>query len=458
MSVRFVTTSDGVRIAYFDYGGDKPPLLWTPGWVSHIELETSHPHAAPFYRRFAANHRLVHFDGRGTGLSDRDVTDVSLEARLRDMEAVIEGVGLETFDMFAWSFWGPVGIVYAAEHPERVRRLALYATFARFVSDKPELAQALLALIRAQWSIGSRTITEFVHPAAHHHDIEVEFAEYFRRSASGEIAAMILEEGFFRTDVSEYLPRLTMPTAVLHRVDDNAISPEAGRQLARGIPGARFIPLAGNVHVPWHGDTDAFVDALEGFFGMTPAAAPSAAAPDRPQQPAQAGTLSTLLFTDIAESTTFTQRLGDAQAQEVVRAHDTIVREAVRAHGGFEVKHTGDGIMASFPTASGALECAIDIQRALASRAEGGDSAEPLRVRIGVNAGEPVAEGDDLFGTAVQLARRICDAGDGGEILVSDVVRQLAAGKGFLFADRGVMALKGFEDPVRVYELRWREP
>jgi class 3 adenylate cyclase/pimeloyl-ACP methyl ester carboxylesterase len=457
MAVQFVTTSDGVRIAYLDYGGDKPPLVWTPGWVSHIDLEDSHPHAAPFYQRFAANHRLIHFDGRGTGLSDRDVTDLSLEARLRDMEAVIDGVGLDTFDLFAWSFWGPVGIVYAAQHPERVRRLALYATFARFMSDRPELGQALLALIRAEWSIGSRTITEFVHPAPHHHDIDIEFAEYFRRSASGEAAAAILEESFVSIDVSDYLPRLTMPTAVLHRVGDNAVTPEAGRQLARGIPGARFLPLPGNVHVPWHGDTDAFVDALEGFFGVAPAAAPGTVAPDQPQQPAQAGTLSTLLFTDIAESTTFTQRLGDAQAQEVVRAHDVIVREALRPHGGVEVKHTGDGIMAAFPTASGALECAIAIQQAIASRAQADGSAEPLRVRIGVNAGEPVAEGTDLFGTAVQLARRICDAGEGGEILVSDVVRQLAAGKGFLFADRGVMSLKGFEDPVRVYELRWRE-
>jgi class 3 adenylate cyclase/pimeloyl-ACP methyl ester carboxylesterase len=456
MSIQFVTTSDGVRIAYLDYGGDKPPLLWTPGWVSHVELEDSHPHAAPFYQRFAANHRLIHFDGRGTGLSDRDVTDVSLEARLRDIEAVVEGIGLQTFDLFAWSFWGPVGIVYAARNPERVDRLALYATFARFVSEKFELAQALLALIRAEWSIGSRTITEFVHPAPHHHDIDIEFAEYFRRSSSGDVAAAILEESFFRVDVSDYLSKLTMPVAVLHRVGDVAVSPEGGRQLARGIPGARFIPLPGNVHVPWHGDTEAFVEALEGFLGMTPAA-PLTTAAAAAQAAPPPGALSTLLFTDIADSTTLTQRLGDARAQELVRAHDAIVRAALRAHGGAEVKHTGDGIMASFPTASGALECAIDIQRAIASRIDGERPGEPLRVRIGVNAGEPVAEGDDLFGTAVQLARRICDAGQGAEILASDVVRQLAAGKGFLFADRGVMSLKGFEDPVRVYELRWRE-
>jgi adenylate cyclase len=169
---------------------------------------------------------------------------------------------------------------------------------------------------------------------------------------------------------------------------------------------------------------------------------------------APAGPVS-ILFTDITDSTALTQRLGDAKAQELVRAHNAIVREALRAHGGSEIKHTGDGIMASFSSSSSALECAIAIQRAVADRAD--DLGAPLGVHIGLNAGEPVAEENDLYGTSVQLARRICDQAGGGEVLVSDVVRQLVAGKGFLFADRGDVALRGFEDPVRLYELRWRD-
>ena len=132
------------------------------------------------------------------------------------------------------------------------------------------------------------------------------------------------------------------------------------------------------------------------------------------------------------------------------------MREALKAHGGAEIKHTGDGIMASFPSASGALECAVAVQQAVAAHVEQHPEA-PLSVYIGLNAGEPIAEEEDLFGTAVDLARRICDQARGGEILASDVVRQLAAGKGFLFADRGETALRGFEDPVRLYEVRWRE-
>ena len=167
--------------------------------------------------------------------------------------------------------------------------------------------------------------------------------------------------------------------------------------------------------------------------------------------PTRAG-VRTVLFTDLTSSTALTQRLGDAKAQELVRAHNTIVRGKLAAHGGTEIKHTGDGIMASFPTASGALECAVAIQQAVTDRADGN-----LQVHIGLNAGEPVAEESDLFGTSVQLARRICDHASSGQILASNVVRELAAGKGFLFSDIGEVLPKGFEEPVRLYEVRWRD-
>jgi class 3 adenylate cyclase len=162
------------------------------------------------------------------------------------------------------------------------------------------------------------------------------------------------------------------------------------------------------------------------------------------------------MFTDMEGSTAVTQRLGDARAQSMVRLHNEIVRDALHAFGGTEVKHTGDGIMSSFTSASMAVECAIAIQRALETHGEAHPD-EAIRVRIGLNAGEPVAEGDDLFGTAVQLASRISARAEPRQVLVSDVVRQLVAGKGFLFADRGETELRGFEDPVRIFEVRWQE-
>jgi class 3 adenylate cyclase len=181
-----------------------------------------------------------------------------------------------------------------------------------------------------------------------------------------------------------------------------------------------------------------------------------------------AGGLCTILFTDVEGSTALTQRVGDAKAREVLRAHEGIVREALQSHGGSEIKAMGDGFMASFASATGALECAIAMQRAFADWNAGvgaglvppedaASSAPTIRVRIGLNAGEPIAEEKDLFGTAVNMAARIAAEAEGGEILASDVVRQLVAGKGFLFADRGEVELKGFEEPVRLYEVRWRE-
>jgi class 3 adenylate cyclase len=173
----------------------------------------------------------------------------------------------------------------------------------------------------------------------------------------------------------------------------------------------------------------------------------------------------TILFTDMEGSTILTQRLGDAKAQEILRTHNSIVREALKAHNGSEIKHTGDGIMASFSSAARALECAIAMQRAFAEHNEaaaarpstGSGRAEVIRVRMGLNAGEPVAEEEDLFGTAVQLAARVCGRAEPGQILASNVVRELAAGKGFLLSDQGEVVLRGFEDPVRLYEVRWLE-
>ncbi len=163
----------------------------------------------------------------------------------------------------------------------------------------------------------------------------------------------------------------------------------------------------------------------------------------------------TILFTDVEGSTALTQRLGDAKARELLREHERIVREALKGHSGSEVKTMGDGFMASFSSATKALECAIAMQRVFAERNESAE--EPIMVRVGLNAGEPIAEDDDLFGTAVNEAARITAAANGGEILVANVVRELAKGKDFLFADRGETSLRGFEDPVRLFEVRWRE-
>jgi class 3 adenylate cyclase len=389
-------------------------------------------------------------------LSDRDITDVSVEARLRDLEAVIGASGLERFSLFAWSQASPVAMVYAAEHLERVDKLALFASFCGGqkqdeVEKENAVLKALLDLMRAEWGIGARTTMGFVHPDADREEMEQELA-FLRASSSGEIAARILEEGFTRTNVREYLPRIKAPALVMHRRDDHAVSAESGRIVASLIPNARFLLLDGDHHTPFDGNQDAVINELEDFLGAERSASLRA-------QPAvvDAGDAPiAILFTDMESSTELTQRLGDARAQRLVRTHNEIVRNALTVNGGREIKHTGDGIMASFTSASRGLDAAIQIQRSFAQHNQSHPETT-INVRIGLNAGEPVREQDDLFGQAVQLARRICDRAEPGQILASNVVRELVAGKSFLFADQGTADLRGFEDPVRLYEVSWRD-
>ncbi len=249
-------------------------------------------------------------------------------------------------------------------------------------------------------------------------------------------------------DVTDLLSQVKAPTLVLHRRQLPAPSLEVARGLASRIADARLVLLEGESPAPYLGDVESVLAAIDEFLGEGEEARAATA-------PLAREDVRTILITDMEGSTTLTQRLGDAGAQDVLRTHNAILRDALKAHSGSEIKHTGDGIMASFSSASRSLECAIAMQRAFARHNESNPDV-PIRVRIGLNAGEPVAEEKDLFGTAVQLAARICARAEPGQILAPIVVRELAAGKKFLFADLGETVLRGFEDPVRLFELRWQ--
>ncbi|MDO8615191.1 MAG: adenylate/guanylate cyclase domain-containing protein [Dehalococcoidia bacterium] len=450
--IRFCTTTDGVRIAYGTVG-QGPPLIRVLGWFTHLEFEWENPRWRRLYEGMADRFTYIRYDGRGMGLSDRDVTDFSSDAFVHDLEAVVDATGFERVALYGISQGGPTAILYALRHPERVSHLIIYGSAVR--STWPEEQQEMmLSLIRQGWGSDvpahRQFFTGLFMPDGDMEAIQA-FNEMQRVSASAEnVAAMLTPPPELPPfDLRELLPQVAVPTLVIHRRGDAIVPFEAGREIAAGIPGARFLPLEGRNHAAL-ADADQPVmeimaKAIADFVGEG-------------QQAVTADTPSgmvTILFTDMEGSTTLTQRLGDARAQEVLRAHNTIVREALKAHGGSEIKHTGDGVMASFPTASGALECAIAVQLAFAAHNESAET--PVRVRIGLNAGEPVAEEEDLFGTAVQLAARVCAQAEPGRILVPDGVRHLVAGKGFLFSDQGDVVLRGFEDPVRLYEVRWEE-
>ncbi len=268
------------------------------------------------------------------------------------------------------------------------------------------------------------------------------YAEFLRACAKPEDADRMWTT-FGELDVTDLLPRVQAPTLILQHTSSRIVSEEETRKLATRIPNARFVPLQGK-----QGDVETLLSAIGEFLGDELPAAPS-------PQPRPAA-FRTVLFTDIEGHSEMFQRLGDEFARTVLRDHERITRDALQAHAGTEIKSLGDGFMASFDSATRAVQCAIALQTAFAARNT--DAAEPIRVRVGLTAGEPIAEDDDLFGATVTIAARIMAFGGGGDILVSDVVRGLVAGKGFMFSDRGDVVLKGFEDPVRVYLVRWDAP
>jgi class 3 adenylate cyclase len=412
-----------------------------PGWVSHLEY-TFEPPSDLFWRLVGEHRHLTTYDKHGTGLSDRDRTDFSLDAEVRDLETVVNHLNLDAFDLMAASEGGPVGITYAARHPEKIRRLVLYATFALGPAlTTPEFRESFIGITRASWGIGAKTVTDMLLPGASPEDARW-FARLQRATTSAEIAAGILES-LYTWDVTELLPTLSVPTLVIQRRGDKAFSPRHARMLAAGIPEARLVLLDGDQHAPSRGNVEELAHEIASFLNEGMAA-------DTTEDGHEDSVVRTILFTDLEAHTQIMSRLGDDKGRDLLREHERRTREALRAHGGSEVKSMGDGFMASFGSAQRALECARAIEAAFAEPVLG----ETLKVRIGVNAGEPVAEDDDLFGTSVIAAARIASKASGGQVLVADVVRQLVAGKGFLFHDTGQHDLKGLEEPVRLWELR----
>jgi len=440
--IQYAKTSDGVNIAFFTEG-EGMPFVNVPGApMSNVQRQRKMPRLREALAFAAARYKLVAFDRRGFGHSQRDVDDFSLDKLLLDVEAVVDHLALETFALFAPILAGPIGIAYAARHPDRVSHLVLMNSFASGAAfwQSPR-TRAFRALRESDWDTYTEAMARFVF------DDPAEGAGFFRESATPENARKFMDatELF---DASGLLPEVKCPTLVIHLAEE-LIDPGADeiRRLAAGITGASLGVVS---------DVASMLQAVETFLAGEQAA-PAAAS-------VEASAVRTILFTDVEGSTALTQRLGDAKAREVLREHERTVRGALAAHGGSEVKAMGDGFMASFGSAARALECAVAIQRAFVewNAGVGARHASPLQVRIGLNAGEPIAEEDpsgrgDLFGTAVIAAARIAAQAQGGEILVSDVVRQLVAGKGFLFASRGKTALRGFDDPVEVYEVRWQE-
>ena len=430
--VRYVTSADGTRIAYMQVGESGPPPIVHIGMLgaSNLNEEWAFEGARSFMTTLAESRPLVRYDHRNGGLSDHGVPDFELDAHLSDLVAVVDAVTDGAVALYAALYMARVAIRYAVEHPERVERVALWTP-----SIRRDDGQATVEGLESLWPVARLNFRLFTDVWATmmvglDEPEDAAFIARLIRATSDADAFRHSMGAMSASDVTPLLPEVTCPALVLQG-EGPQFRMEIAREIVASMPAAelsiRGIP-SGN---PYHPE---YARVLADFFRL---ATPASETP---------GGFQTILFTDLESSTALTQRVGDEAAQEVLRGHNTAVRGALDANGGREVKHTGDGIMAAFPSAVAAVQAAISIQRELMDG--------EVRVRVGINAGEPIAEDDDLFGTAVQLAARITDRAEPGQVLVSRVVMDLCAGKTFEFTSQGDATMKGFDEPVTLYEVR----
>ncbi len=447
-SIRYCTTEDGVRIAYAVDGGG-PPIVVLPPLLESFSLDHLYPAWADFVERLSKDRTVIRLDWRGSGRSERRVADMSYSALARDLNAAIDATGLERVTVYAQGGSVSAAALYIHDHQERVAAFIAYGASLRPPLRAERLA-TLCALARSDWHWAAQAIAST--RAGTLGDAAQEHTKLLESSTSGENMALAMEQWSADGDAKPILSTLLVPTLVLHRLNDVDIPFRHAEELASSIPGSRLIPMPGRINFAALEEPDAVLDAIDQFLDEHVSTNHDAQVTDTA---ATSGRFRTVLFTDIVGHTEMMQRLGDAKGRDVLREHERITRETLKAHGGAEVKTMGDGFMASFGSVTSAMECAIALQRAFASHTE--SMPEPLHVRVGLNAGEPIEEDGDLFGATVILASRIAAKAGAGEILVPDTVRGLLSGKQFLFSDRGEFVPKGFDDAVRLYEVRWRE-
>jgi pimeloyl-ACP methyl ester carboxylesterase len=435
---RYAKSGD-VNIAYQVVGEGPLDLVYVPGWVSNIEAMWEEPSHARLLGRLAAFSRLILFDKRGTGLSDPVPLDrlPTLEERMDDVRAVMDAAGSDRAAIFGSSEGGLMSVLFAATSPERIEALITLAIYATRLwspeypwAPKPEDRAAEIEEIERTWG-GEMDISSLA-PSADE-AFKRRAVAYLRRSASPGAAVALLRMNSL-IDVREVLPTISVPTLVLQRVEDRDVNVEEGRWIASQIPGAKYVELPGDEHLIWAGDVDAVVDEVEEFLtGRRPVHEP-----DR--------ILATVLFTDIVGSTERAARLGDRRWRELVGEHDSLVRRQLERFQGREVDTAGDGFLATFDGPARAIRCADSVRTAV--RGLG------LEIRAGLHTGECEIAGDSVRGIAVHTGARVAALAGGGEVLVSSTVKDLVAGSGIEFEDRGTRELKGVPGEWRLYAVR----
>ena len=422
---RYAKSGD-INIAYQVVGGGPLDLVLVPAFVSHLDLDWEEPRYAHFLRRLASFSRLIRFDKRGTGLSDRPGGLPDLETRMDDVRAVLDTVGSERAALLGYSEGGPMCILFAATYPERTSALVLYGTYAKRRDpddDYPwaatwEERQAYADQVEREW--GTEADLGTMAPNADDAMVRWWRARARASASPGAAKALILMNS--QIDVRGVLSSLRVPTLVLHRRGDHDSRLDEGSYIAEHIPGARFVELEGEDHVPSI-DSDQILDEVEEFL----TGARRGPEPDR--------VLATVLFTDIVGSTERASELGDRRWRELLERHQAVVRRELERFWGREIDTAGDGFLATFDGPARAVRCA----RAIGNGVRG----LGIEVRAGLHTGECEVLGDKVAGVAVHTGARVAGAARPGEVLVSNTVRDLVAGSGIQFEDRGEHELKG---------------
>jgi class 3 adenylate cyclase len=442
--VRYARSGD-VNIAYRIAGDGPFDVVFVPGTTSHVELTWDVPFFAKMFNRIASFARVIHFDKRGTGMSDAVPADSPLEVRMDDVRAVMDAVGSERAAVFGASEGAAMTMLFAATYPERTWALVVQGGEARtlWAHDYPwgEREAAVLARLDSYPALPQnmdrfREVARGGSPNATDDEIEA-LATYLRHGGTPG-ARLALARMNMTIDVRHVLPAIRVPTLIIHHAEDPWTVVEAGRYLAEHIPGATYLELPGKLHIPALADADVYLDELQGFLESA-----WATQSDHDEEPDRV--LATVMFTDIVDSSMRAAELGDRGWRDILQQHHGLVRRELLRHRGKEVDTAGDGFFASFDGPARAIRCACAITESVRNLG--------IDVRAGLHTGECEVVDGKVAGIAVHTGARVASRAEPGEVLVSSTVKDLVAGSGIRFEDRGVAELKGIPGEWRLFAV-----